>query len=59
MPVEIKCYRCGKTVKVLSEFYGRTLDSLLKEELEGKKCPKCGHEFKGKLAGPITIKASS
>jgi len=53
MPVEIKCARCGHVVRRL--FYlGRELREELKD-LEGRRCPKCGHEFEGRLAGKIRL----
>jgi len=56
MALEIVCRRCGCVVKRYYDLMGQTVEQLLKE-LEGRRCPRCGHEFKGKLAGPITIKA--
>jgi len=54
MPVEVKCYRCGYVVRRL-RLLNRVLGEELKE-LEGWRCPRCGHKFVGKRAGPITIR---
>jgi len=55
MPVEIKCANCGYVVRRL--WHLNTMIGEELKELEGKKCPRCGHKFTGKRAGPITVKA--
>ena len=57
MALTIVCCNCSHPVRVVYDLGGQTLEELL-GELKGRKCPMCGHVFKGKQAGPITIKVA-